>query len=50
MAAGRLHVATPTTVVTIDVAVVMTVAVTTGDVMSNSQRTAVTSVTYLLHR
>jgi hypothetical protein len=31
------------------VVVAMTVVVTTDDVMSNSQRTAATSATYLLH-
>jgi hypothetical protein len=36
--------------VMIDVVVAMTVAVMTGDVMSNSRRTAATSTTYLLHR
>jgi hypothetical protein len=42
---GHPHVATTTTATTIDVAVAMTVTAMTGEVMSSSQRTVVTSAT-----
>jgi hypothetical protein len=48
MTIGCLHVATTTIAATIDVVVVMTVAVTIGDMMSNSRKAATTSATYLL--
>jgi hypothetical protein len=50
MAIVRLHVATTTTVATIDVAAATTIAVTTGDVITHCRRTATTSATYLLHQ
>jgi hypothetical protein len=50
MAIGHLHVATATVTVTIEVAATTTIAVMADDMITRSQRTAVTSATYLRHQ